>query len=68
MTKSARFRTRDAVHFDFQDANILVRNGAIAGVIDWEGCCAGDRAFDLVTFCYYALEEEKIARALLDNG
>ena len=62
------FRTRDAVHFDFSSANILVENGAISGVIDWNGCCAGDRAFDLVTLGYYALENESIAAWLLERA
>lgn len=44
----------DIVHYDFSPANILAANGAISGVIDWEGVCAGDRAFDLVTLWFYS--------------
>ena len=39
----------DAVHGDFQPANILASDGLITGVIDWDGCARGDRRFDLVT-------------------
>jgi aminoglycoside phosphotransferase (APT) family kinase protein len=47
------YRTTDAVHFDFNTANILVDGDRIAGVIDWEGARAGDRAFDLATLLFY---------------
>ena len=42
------------VHFDFQGSNILTVGDAVGGVVDWEGCCAGDRAFDLATLWFYA--------------
>jgi Phosphotransferase enzyme family len=44
---------RDLVHIDFQHRNMLRReDGRLTAVIDWEGCRPGDRAFDLVTFCF----------------
>ena len=46
--------TNDVVHFDFQGSNILVVGDEVTGVVDWEGYRAGDRAFDLVTLCFYA--------------
>jgi hypothetical protein len=49
-----RTRQDDVVHFDFQGANILAANGEVSGVVDWEGCLAGDRSFDLVTLYFYA--------------
>jgi hypothetical protein len=61
----AEFRTADAVHFDFNPANILIDNGEISGVIDWNGCFAGDRAFDLTTLGFYAIEDESISAPLL---
>ena len=64
----ARYRTTDAVHFDFSTANILVENGAVSGVIDWNGCCAGDRGFDLTTLAFYALEDSGVAAWLLDRA
>lgn len=39
----------DAVHYDFQPANLLVRDGVVTGVIDWDGATRGDRRLDLVT-------------------
>jgi aminoglycoside phosphotransferase (APT) family kinase protein len=62
------FRTTDAVHFDFSTANILVEHGEVSGVIDWNGCCAGDRAFDLTTLAFYALEDWGVATWLLDRA
>jgi hypothetical protein len=50
-------RGDDVVHFDFQASNILVDRAAVSGVVDWEGCCAGDRAFDLATLYFYAGDE-----------
>ncbi len=46
--------TEDVVHFDFQGSNILAVGDVVSGVVDWEGCCAGDRAFDLATLFFYA--------------
>ncbi len=60
----ADYATTDIVHFDFTPANILVADGQISGVIDWEGTCSGDRAFDLATLLFYAYEDADL-RALL---
>jgi aminoglycoside phosphotransferase (APT) family kinase protein len=48
----------DVVHFDFQGSNILLDRGGVSGVVDWEGCGAGDRAFDLATLFFYTGEGE----------
>jgi Phosphotransferase enzyme family len=68
LVAGAHFRTTDAVHFDFSSANILVEHGEISGVIDWNGCCAGDRAFDLTTLAFYELEDPGLAAWLLDRA
>ncbi|WP_222106069.1 phosphotransferase family protein [Catellatospora sichuanensis] len=39
----------DLVHMDFHPGNILVRDGRITAVIDWDGAGRGDRLLDLVT-------------------
>ena len=65
---AAHFRTTDAVHFDFSNANILVERGEVSGVIDWSGCRAGDRAFDLTTLAFYALEDSRVATWLFDRA
>ena len=44
----------DIVHFDFHANNILIKDGQITGVIDWEGSGSGDCAFDLATLFFYA--------------
>ncbi len=46
----------DCVHFDFQPYNILVQGAEVSGVVDWEGCRAGDRVFDLATLLFYAYD------------
>jgi hypothetical protein len=68
MVAGMRSRTTDAVHFDFHTANILVENGEVTGVIDWNGCCAGDRAFDLTTLAFYGLEDRSLATWLLQRA
>jgi hypothetical protein len=52
--RDERYETADLVHFDFNPANILVQDGVISGVIDWQDPCSGDCAFDLVTLLFYA--------------
>jgi aminoglycoside phosphotransferase (APT) family kinase protein len=54
------FETKDLVHFDFNPTNILVDQGAISGVVDWQDPCSGDSAFDLTTLMYYAWENREV--------
>jgi hypothetical protein len=42
----------DAVHVDFHHRNVLLAEGTVAAVIDWEGCRSGDAVFDLVTLAF----------------
>lgn len=42
----------DLVHIDFHHRNMLRQGSELVAVVDWEGCRPGDRAFDLVTFCF----------------
>lgn len=37
-----------AVHADFHPGNILVADGEVTGVVDWDGAARGDHRFDLV--------------------
>jgi aminoglycoside phosphotransferase (APT) family kinase protein len=39
----------DLVHMDFHPGNILVHDGRISGIVDWDGAGRGDRHLDLVT-------------------
>jgi Phosphotransferase enzyme family len=63
----SRFESRDAVHFDFNPQNILVEDGAITAVIDWEGCCLGDRAFDLATLLFYSYDRPEVRSCLQES-
>jgi aminoglycoside phosphotransferase (APT) family kinase protein len=40
------------VHLDLHTDNVLVEDGALSGVVDWEGACAGDHRYDLVQFAF----------------
>jgi aminoglycoside phosphotransferase (APT) family kinase protein len=49
----AWFPTDGLVHLDLHTDNILAGDdGTLTGIIDWEGACAGDPRFDLVSFAY----------------
>ena len=47
-TDPAVFRVGDIVHGDFHPGNLLVRDGRIAAVFDWEEARAGDSRADLL--------------------
>lgn len=49
-------RTNDIVHGDFQHANILMQDGQISGVVDWDGFAAGDCTFDIATLLFYSYD------------
>jgi hypothetical protein len=40
------------VHLDLHTDNVLIDDGTLSGIIDWEGACAGDHRFDLVAFAF----------------
>ena len=58
------------VHWDFTPDNVLVRDGRVSGVIDWEGARPGDPRFDLVTLAFYAPGTPLLEHALdgIDGG
>lgn len=66
------FATGDIVHMDFNPANILVTEGAISGVVDWEDCHTGDCSFDLATLLFYAYDDaevrEQLQRRILERA
>lgn len=47
-----RFPDDGLVHLDLHTDNVLIDDGAITGIIDWEGACAGDHRYDLVQFAF----------------
>lgn len=51
-TDSAVLHSEDIVHYDLHNRNLLVRNGAIAAVIDWECARAGDARLDLLALAW----------------
>ncbi len=59
-------RTNDVVHGDFQHANILVHEGQISGIVDWDAPYAGDHTFDIATLLFYTYDDRE-ARKLLWN-
>ncbi len=58
-------RRNDIVHFDFHTNNILMEDGRISGVIDWEGSVSGDCSFDLATMLFYTWPFTDFREALL---
>lgn len=54
------YETSDLVHLDFNPTNILVNDGEISGVIDWQDLHAGDCTFDLVTLLVYTWDNAEV--------
>jgi aminoglycoside phosphotransferase (APT) family kinase protein len=48
----SHLRCTDVVHGDFAPENLLVRDGRITAVVDWEQSRVGDVAFDLAGMMY----------------
>ncbi|TCC46840.1 hypothetical protein E0H75_27775 [Kribbella capetownensis] len=48
----SHLRSKDVVHGDFAPENLLVDDGQISAVIDWEQSRTGDVAFDLAGMIY----------------
>jgi hypothetical protein len=57
-------RTGDIVHNDFQHSNVLIDDGQVSGIIDWDAPYAGERVFDIATLLFYAYNDLDV-RALL---
>ena len=59
----------DAVHGDFHPGNILAADGAITGVVDWDGAARGDHLFDLVVlrFGIYPAQADRDVVERLDG-
>jgi hypothetical protein len=57
-------RTGDIVHNDFQPSNILIHDGEVSGIIDWDAPYAGDCVFDIATLLFYTYDD-LAARELL---
>jgi hypothetical protein len=54
----------DIVHYDCNPANVLVNATGITGIIDWDGWCAGDRMFDVVTMLFYSYADPAVRSQL----
>lgn len=56
--------TKTLVHGDFRPTNILVKDGMLQGIIDWEGAMAGHPLADIGQFLRYAeqvhAEQERV--------
>ena len=46
------FPDNGLVHLDLHTDNVLIDDGRLTGIIDWEGACAGDHRYDLVQFAF----------------
>jgi hypothetical protein len=66
--RSGRRPERRAVWRGNDDARVVSLGWAldqqISGVVDWDGTCPGDRAFDLVTLLFYSYEQALVRDTL----
>lgn len=59
----AWFATTGVVHLDLHPGNLLLADdGAVVGVVDWEGATAGDHRFDLTSFAFCTAVEGTFRR------
>lgn len=65
-----RLPVADVVHHDFGLHNVLTRDGAITGVVDWDDAGAGSRATDLASllFEWHRLRLDEHAEAAPGGG
>lgn len=56
----------DLVHGDFGNHNVFIRNGEVAGVIDWEKSYCGDAFYDVGRVVLYCPRRDLSAQAALD--
>ncbi|MEO1680078.1 MAG: aminoglycoside phosphotransferase family protein [Pseudomonadota bacterium] len=47
-----RYPENGLVHLDLHTDNILIENGHLSGIIDWDGACRGDPHYDLVQYAF----------------
>ena len=57
-------RTSDIVHGDFQHSNILIHDGQISGIVDWDNSFAGDCIFDIATLLFYSYDIVEVREEL----
>lgn len=57
-------RTGDLVHGDLVPGNVLVAEGEVTGIVDWDAAGCGDRALDLSKLLFYSYDHTPI-RSLL---
>jgi aminoglycoside phosphotransferase (APT) family kinase protein len=53
-SEPGEMRGDDLVHLDFHTGNVLLADGRITGIVDWDGIGRGDRRFALVTLRFDA--------------
>lgn len=60
-------KTDDIVHGDLSPGNVLVEEGRVSGIVDWDAAGCGDRAFDLAKVLYYSYKDGPIRQRLRDR-
>ncbi len=57
----------DIVHGDMNPDNVLVCDGQISGIVDWDAAGCGDRTLDLAGLLFYSYTNLPIRRRLQDR-
>lgn len=57
----------DIVHGDMNPDNVLVYDGQISGIVDWDAAGCGDRTLDLTGLLFYSYTNLPIRRRLQDR-
>jgi aminoglycoside phosphotransferase (APT) family kinase protein len=65
--KDGRGKSSDIVHGDLSPGNILVHDGQISGIVDWDAAGRGDRSFDLALLLFYFYDDQPIRDPVRDR-
>jgi Ser/Thr protein kinase RdoA (MazF antagonist) len=66
--RGSRLSCNDLVHHDFNLSNILVHNGAVSGIVDWQDAGRGSRALDLATLLFEWHRLQEIGSEVAQGG
>ena len=64
-SRSLEVRSRDIVHQDIDPSNILVEDGRVSGIVDWEDSTSGDRGWDIVEILFCCWERPALRDLVL---
>ena len=59
-SRDERLVAADSVHGDLALENVLLDNGQVSGIVDWDAAGRGDRALDVAKLLYYCYDNRPV--------